>query len=417
VIRPIPRRALAAGAAALAASLAAAPTVWIGAGCGPPGPPRAADRGDAERPAASPGTANSAAPAAAGPRGAASESVGWLKGTTHVHTIYSGDSRTAVDGVIRWYRDRGYDFIVITDHNRVTEVEPTGSLLVLRGIELTHNPASCEPPPPEPDGKCRIHLNGLVLDAHRPTAEAVALRAGVEPSPVEWKNQAASARLDMYQAGIDKLRQLGGIAQLNHPTWHWGIDDALLAELGRRGVTLVEIANIGFASWNGGSAIHASAEAVWDGALSQGVLIYGVASDDAHHYDEVDIAERRAAGKPVYAAGTGWVMVRAAPRPDAIRRALARGDFYSSTGVLLDRVESTGRTMRIAVAGAGAAEHRIAFVGQGGAVLADVHGRSAELPFEQAPPGYVRAVVTRADGARAWVQPVLVPVPVARDTR
>jgi hypothetical protein len=347
-----------------------------------------------------------AAPVARAQRASRSPAaVAWLKGSTHVHTIHSGDSRMPVDDVVRWYSDRGYDFIVVTDHNRVTEVESTG-LLVLRGIELTHNPGTCDPPPPEPDGRCRIHVNGIGLTGAVQAADEL-LDGGSRPATVEWKNNATNARVEMYQAGIDKVRELGGIAQINHPSWHWGVEGELLAELGRRGAVLVEVANMGFARWNFGTPVHPSAEAVWDQALSQGVAIYGVASDDAHHYDEAEIAARNAAGRPVYAAGTGWVMVRAARRPDAIRRALERGDFYASTGVLLDRVERVDRVLEVDVAPGSPGGHDIAFVGQGGTVLQRESGRSARFDLDQAPDGYVRAVVTRDDGARALGQPVM----------
>jgi hypothetical protein len=337
-------------------------------------------------------------------------SVGWLKGTTHVHTCHSGDSKTLVEEVLAWYRDHDYDFIVVTDHNRVTEIESRGKPLVLRGIELTHNPGKCDPAPPEPDGKCRIHLNGVALTRAVQGAERADPRE--RPPAIEWKNTTSKARVDMYQAGIDKVRELGGLVQINHPNWHWGVDGALLTELARRGAVLVEIANMGFARWNAGDATHPSSEAVWDAALSEGLLIYGVASDDAHDYKPAEIQAKRAVGRPVYPAGTGWVMVRAARRPDAIRAALARGDFYSTTGVMLDRVELADASLRVDVGRDSPGAHEIVFIGQGGVELARVRGRGGRFALAKAPPGYVRAVVTREDGARAWVQPVRVPAPV-----
>ncbi|HKE19437.1 MAG TPA: hypothetical protein VKB80_31385 [Kofleriaceae bacterium] len=382
--------------------------------------PGSGERGSGERGSGEPGSGErgSGEPGTAAAARERPEPVFWLKGSTHVHTVYSGDSDMTVDDAIEWYGEHGYDFIVITDHNRVTEVESAGRPLVLRGIELTHNPATCEPPPPEADGKCRIHINGLGLTRTAlsgPPGEASALEPGARPPPIEWKNQTSSRRLDMYQAGIDKVRELGGIVQINHPSWHWGMDGALLAELGRRGTVLVEIANMGFARWNAGDGAHPSSEALWDAALSRGVTLYGVASDDAHDYLPAEIAAKRAAGRPVYQAGTGWVMVRAARRPDAIRAAIARGDFYATTGVALDRVELAGGALRIDVAASSPGEHEIVFIGQGGAELARVKGRSAHLALADAPAGYVRAVVTRGDGARAWTQPVRVPAaPTAR---
>lgn len=343
-----------------------------------------------------------AAPAAPAAR-PAPPAARYLKGSTHVHTAWSGDSHTPIDEVVGWYVAHGYDFIVVTDHNRVTRYTGDAPLVVLRGIELTHNPGRCEPPPPEMDGKCRIHVNGIDLSESAADAEA----AG-RPPALDWKNAVSPLRVDMYQAAFDKARELGGLIQVNHPTWHWGVDGALLAELARRGAVLVEIANMGFPRWSAGDDKHASAEAVWDDALGRGALIWGVASDDAHDYDDL-ADERQAAGARVYPPGTGWVMVRAERSAGAIRAALERGDFYASTGVTLERAEVLDGALDVAVAADSAGGHEILFIGQGGAVLDRVRGRAAKFSLERVRRGYVRAVVVREDGARAWVQPVRVP--------
>jgi hypothetical protein len=372
--------------------------VLLSAACGRAAPPEgiAADHRVVERRETAPVVAAAAASAPAA-------GLGYLKGSTHVHTVHSGDSKTSVDEVVGWYVAHGYDFIVLTDHNRVSDYAGEAPLVVVRGIELTHNPGSCQPPPPEPDGKCRIHVNGIGLPAG-----AVSPAVDGRPPAIEWKNPTSSLRVDMYQAAFDKTRELGGISQVNHPTWHWGVDGALLAELSRRGAVLVEVANMGFRTWSEGDDKHAGAEAVWDDALGRGALVWGVASDDAHDYDDL-ADERQAAGARVYPPGGGWVMVRAERSPEAIRAALERGDFYSSTGVTLERAEVLDGALDVAVAAASPGRHQIAFVGQGGVVLDRLDGRSAKFSLDRLTRGYVRAVVTREDGARAWVQPVRIP--------
>src|SRR3954468_15487612 len=64
---------------------------------------------------------------------------GFLKGNTHVHTDGSGDSETPVADVARWYQERGFDFIVVTDHNNVIVYKNPGKLLVIPGVEMTMN--------------------------------------------------------------------------------------------------------------------------------------------------------------------------------------------------------------------------------------------------------------------------------------
>jgi hypothetical protein len=314
----------------------------------------------------------------------------WLKGDTHVHAAPSGDSQTPVPVVLAWYRDHGYDFIILTDHNRVTRVDPATiaaaapGLIVLPGVELTHNPEVCIPPPPAADGKCRIHLNALAVSVF-------------PDGKITWAERRSALRVDMYQRAIDRTRALGGLAQLNHPSWHWGMTAELLVELAHRGVTLVEIANVQFRSWNDGDADHPSIEALWDRALTAGVTLYGVASDDAHDYD----------GGGRYPAGGGWIMVDAARDPAAIRDALDRGDFYATTGVLLDRAGVEAGDLVVELAAASPGDHVIRFVGATG-ILGEVTGRSARFRVADAP-GYVRAVVLAPDGSRAWVQPARAP--------
>ena len=326
-------------------------------------------------------------------------SIPFLKGSTHVHTMHSGDSHTSPGDVIRWYEDHHYDFIVITDHNRVTSIDYQGRLLVIPGIELTNNPPACSPPPPLPEGKCRIHVNALF------THGSPTLPPQVRPPPVSWRELHSIERIDLYRAALRKTAELGGIAQLNHPTWHWGVTENLVAQLASDGLRLMEIANTAFAQWNRGSPLFPSTEALWDQILSRNIPIYGIASDDAHHYH--DIAERRQAEKSVYPPGGGFVMVRAIPRPESIRDALYRGDFYSSTGILLDKVEVTATNITVQVQSPRPnTNYSIAFIGYNGQVLRRYETAQASFPLAETTSSYVRAVLRNTHGEKAWTQPI-----------
>lgn len=316
----------------------------------------------------------------------------WLKGTTHVHGKASGDSSEPNDNVIAWYEDHHYDFIVLTDHNRVSELDPASDtrgqvtlrdphagLIVFSGIELTHNPIGCLPTG-DPSGNCRIHVNLL-----GPTA-----RPG---GRLEWAERRSHARIDMYRAALGAQGALGGIAQINHPQWLWGMTPELLVELARRGMRLVEIENTAFSQWNAGDAAHPSTEALWDAALARGAILWGVASDDAHDYQ----------GQGKYPPGGAWVVVHARREPRAILDALAAGQFYASNGVELEHAEVKRGELVVAVDPAAAGSYVVDFIesGQRVASIAGKLGRRA-IPAT----GYLRAVVTRDDGKRAWVQPV-----------
>jgi predicted metal-dependent phosphoesterase TrpH len=83
---------------------------------------------------------------------------GFLRGQTHAHSSNSGDSDTPAADVLRWYAARGYDFVVITDHNYVTVVpadERPPGILAIPGAELTQNLRTCQPPPPRAPGASR----------------------------------------------------------------------------------------------------------------------------------------------------------------------------------------------------------------------------------------------------------------------
>ncbi len=314
----------------------------------------------------------------------------WLRGSTHVHAKASGDSATPLPEVIEWYEKQAYDFIVITDHNQVSELDllvdtkgkpylrdPAKGLIVISGIEWTQNINGCTPVG-DASKKCRIHLNQLgVLE--RPRRKIIGWR---DPSPRD--------RLAIYDTALAAGRTFGGLLQVNHPQWFWGMNEQLLVDLGKRGVVLYELWNKAFRQWNPGDADHPSTEALWDAALARGATLWGVASDDAHHYNDT--------GK--YPAGGAWVSVKSRRDPQAILDALAAGRFYASTGVTLSRADVERGELVVEIAATDAADS-ITFVSNG--TRTSVSGKTARSPVPIN--GYVRAVVERPDGAKAWTQP------------
>ena len=72
-----------------------------------------------------------------------SQGARWYKGNTHTHTLNS-DGDSTPDDVVRWYREHGYQFLVLTDHNFLTSVDGLNALhgasekfLVVKGEEVT----------------------------------------------------------------------------------------------------------------------------------------------------------------------------------------------------------------------------------------------------------------------------------------
>ena len=331
------------------------------------------------------------APAEASPEAApAAPAPTWLKGQLHLHSNASGDSQTPPADVARWYAEQGFDFIVFTDHNRITELPGPPGLLVFAGIELTQNLEYCEPPP-LPGMSCLLHVNGLFVGS-----DTTAL--GQLPGPT------SPDRLALFSHAVKATEALGGVAMLDHPNFHYAADADLISALAGRGLTLLEVANEAVDSNNQGDDTHPSTEALWDAVLSTGARVWGVATDDAHHY--YDAREVRQQGHLAHVGNRGWVMVRAPADGASIRAAIERGDFYSSNGVRLHDVTFDGATVKVSVADEAKGPHRFAFIGSGGKVLDRQRGREASFTMPDGFTGYVRVQVDDRGGHRAWTQPV-----------
>lgn len=299
----------------------------------------------------------------------------WYKGNTHTHTLNSdGDSHP--DDVVKWYRSHGYQFVMLTDHNVLTSVEGLNALhgldarfLVIRGEEVTDR-----------FGGKPLHINAL------------------DPSRL-ISAQGGTSAVDVVQRNVQAIRAADGIPHVNHPSFGWALTADELAQV--RDLKLFEIFNGHPQVNNEGGGGVPSLEAMWDQILSRGVLLYGLAVDDAHHFKRHD---DRTASRP----GKGWVYVRADTlTPRAIVEALERGDFYSSTGVELNDYVVTDSTMTLTVRETVWSKYRIQFIGRNGALLQE----SLESPATYrilGNEGYVRARVLESNGERAWTQPVMV---------
>src|SRR5262245_37341315 len=299
----------------------------------------------------------------------------WYKGNTHTHTLNS-DGDSAPDDVVRWYREHGYQFVVLTDHNFLTSVDGLNALhgadqkfLVVKGEEVTTR-----------SGDLPIHINGL------------------DPSR-EIAPQSGPSVVDVIQRNVDAIRAANAVPSINHPNFGWAMTTDQIAQV--KNDKLFEVYN-GHPQVNnlGGGGVP-GLEEVWDTLLSRGILLYGVAVDDAHVFKQP--------GNPdVSGPGRGWVYVRA-PRlePRALVDALERGDFYASTGVELDELRADERSMTVTIKPRPSSKYRIQFIGKGGKVLREATDTSATYAITGTE-GYVRAHVVESNGRQAWIQPVIV---------
>ena len=98
----------------------------------------------------------------------------WYKGNTHTHTLNS-DGDSTPDDVAKWYREHGYQFLVLSDHNVLTNPDGLNAVhgaseqfLLIKGEEVTDR-----------FGDKPIHINGLdVSENVEPAARLERARRG-----------------------------------------------------------------------------------------------------------------------------------------------------------------------------------------------------------------------------------------------
>src|SRR5918993_769823 len=299
----------------------------------------------------------------------------WFKGNTHTHTLES-DGDSTPDEVTRWYKEHGYNFLVLSDHNVLTQVDALnakyavpGAFTLIKGEEVT-TPF---------DGKS-IHVNGI------DTRQRIGRQQG-------------SSIPEILQRSVDAVRAQEGVPHINHPNFNWSLTPEQLAAV--KNNKLFEIYNGHPMVNNFGGGGMPGTEQAWDAILSSGVLLYGIAVDDAHHFK--DLGNPKLAGP-----GRGWIVVRTATlSARAILDAMERGDFYASTGVELEAYDVTTSSMTVTVKKNAFAKYRIQFIGKGGVVLHEALDSPAVYQF-RGTESYVRARVLDSNGAIAWGQPTLV---------
>ena len=326
----------------------------------------------------------------------------WYRCNTHTHTsaFPNSDANGTPEQVAAWYRAHGYQCLVITDHEFLTDVAPLnrkyadkGDFLVLSGQEVTQRIVD----PSRLNGVRQLHVNGIN------TGKVIMPLGHPEPGSGITSAQA-------YERNIAAVRAAGGIAQVNHPNLQWSATPDGLH--GIAGPFLLEVWNAFPTSHNLGGIDDTGhdtppSEGFWDALLSRGKVVWGVASDDAHEYLQFDNREAPTPGK-------AWIVLRAAALTvPAITDALRKGSFYASTGIKLEDYSADGDSISIKLAqtpewspkARSTGRFTTRFIGANGKLLAEVVGDSPRYRFKGDEP-YVRASIIDSDGRRAWTQPV-----------
>ncbi len=279
----------------------------------------------------------------------------WLKGNLHTHTTLSDGSRPPEE-VIADYDQRGYDFLSISDHDRLVKPEDYQSLTkmtLIPGVEVTAN------------GPHILHVG---------TKERI---------------QPDSDR----QVVIEKINAQGAMAILNHPNWQEAFNHCpheLMRTLD--GYAGIEIYN-GVIEREPGVSL---ATDKWDMLLSLRRRTWGFANDDSHIPGDVEKA---------------WIVVKTNDNSlEGILEAIRNGSFYSSTGVEIRDFRVDGDTIFVSTENC----QRIRFITRYGAIRSTVdapHASFSISEFKNIEPDelvYVRAECYGSGGAMAWTQPIFI---------
>ena len=292
----------------------------------------------------------------------------WFKGNLHTHTTES-DGDADPEWVANWYKEHGYDFLVLSDHNHRTILEQDiDGLLMVPGEEITAQIKMGETP---------IHINGI------------GVTRVVEPID-------ANDIVSTLQANIDSISDAGGIAQINHPNFRWAFDHTHISQV--HGASLIEVHNSHPGTNIYGAPGKPGDEEIWDRVLSSGRVLFGTATDDSHNYQDW----LPSLSNP----GRGWVMVSADELSvSSIVEGLATGEFYSSTGVTLVSYGANYNEVTLKITREKDYLYKTIFTGLNGDVLSQSVGLSAnyQLTGDET---YVRATVYSSTGQKAWTQPV-----------
>ncbi len=300
----------------------------------------------------------------------------WHKGNTHTHTLES-DGDSPPEDVVRWYKEHGYNFLVLSDHDVLTDPAQLSHLtdsdfILIPGEEVS---SSYESLP--------VHVNGLNLSGL------------VDP-------KTGATLVATIQNNVDAIRDVEGVPHINHPDYRWAFGAEELAQI--ENDRLLEIYNGHPAVHNEGGGGFPSLEEIWDILLTGGKRIYGIAVDDAHHFQGEFSADRSNPGR-------GWISVRARSLDAAeIMQQLEAGQFYASTGVRLADVVTEEDRFEIHIAPRENFRYTTTFIGSGGRVLS-VSSENPAVYTLQGRERYVRAKVTDSRGDAAWVQPVFMITP------
>jgi hypothetical protein len=311
----------------------------------------------------------------------------WLKGNLHTHSLWS-DGDDYLEMIALWYRDRDYDFLCFTDHNVLAQSKD-------RWVDIAKKPTGKDALRKLKDRFPEGWVDERVVDGRTEvrlkTFSEVNAKVGQPGKFLLIQGEEVTDRFGKYpihlcaanvkelippmrgesvagtiQKNVDALvsqRERTGqsmMIHLNHPNFGYAVTAEDLMRV--RGEKFFEVYNGHPGVNNSGNAEHASTERMWDIILTKRLgefqlpVMYGLATDDGHNYHGIPSRKSE--------PGRGWVMVLAeALDPESIIPAMERGDFYSTSGVMLSKVTSSSQGLSVEVKSEPGVDYRIEFIG------------------------------------------------------
>ncbi|RLB31783.1 MAG: hypothetical protein DRG87_01500 [Deltaproteobacteria bacterium] len=202
----------------------------------------------------------------------------WYRGNTHTHSSVSDGIRSIAE-CCEGYRQHKYDFLVLTDHNKVSDVSQYSneSFLAISGSELH---------PSNPYGGTQYRIFAISIHEEIEVARK---------HPNEVMAEGAEQR---------------GISVPAHPYWS---GHTLLDLLPLHGYFAVEFFNT-----TCDKSSRSISESRWDDLLGRATPVLGIACDDSHF---------------LYDVYQGWIMVKNSELSlNSITKSFTPGLFYSPPG-------------------------------------------------------------------------------------
>ena len=310
----------------------------------------------------------------------------WYKGNLHTHSYWSdGDEFPEV--IMAWYKSKGYQFVALSDHNTLAEGDfwktISSDSIYQNAFKNYLDTFGRDWVNYQTDSVNQLQVKLKTFEEYRGRfeepgtflviqSEEISDHFGNKPLHMNATNvqhkiepQGGNSVAEVLQNNIDevvKQREETGIPMIphiNHPNFGYAVSLDDMIKL--RNERFFEVYNGHPLVHNSGDSTHIDTESMWDlinieHAKNNRPLMYGLATDDSHHY--------HVHGRTWSNAGRGWIMVQADTlSPASLINAMEEGHFYASTGVTLKQYSNDEDHIAVEVNPEPEVTYTITFIG------------------------------------------------------